>query len=159
MTENTQTAVSPNSKSLQDELLSTLTRSKGYSRNDNATGIKFVVEKTKSEIENNKNIHLPTNQMAEEIIKRCEKNARNRKSNNKNINNQNVDVNNPDSIQVALDRHQKLLQEMQDRLHHGVDVAVQQLGLEIVDDEQDILDEDDDFFVEEIPQATIIRHK
>ena len=144
-------------KNLQDELLENLTKSKGRSMNVNSQDIKKVVEETMKLIENDKNEKRSTDQKIEEIIKRCEKNSK-LKNSSKTMNFQSkVNVENDEEVQNALSKHQNTLKEMQNRLHHGVDVALNELGL-ILDD-NDLSIEENEFYIEEIPQATIIRHK
>lgn len=147
------------SDSLQDKLLLVLNNSKGNSQNINSVDIKKIVANAIQEIEKNKQLKFPTDQTLEEIKKRCEKNSPNSQINKKKTQLQNsIQIQNPDSTEEVLSKHQIILKEMQDRLHHDVDMAIQQLGL--IDQNNDIAsDDENDFFVEEVPQATIIRHK
>lgn len=147
-------------ESLQDQLLSTLNDSKGNSKNINSQDIQRIVTNTIQDIEKNKRLKFSTDQTLEEIMKRCEKNSPNLQNNKKknNINND-INIENPDSIQSILSKHQTVLKEIQDRLHHDVEMAVQQLGLIVQTKNDPVSDDENDFFVEEVPQATIIRHK
>lgn len=147
-------------ESLQDQLLSTLNDSKGNSKNINSHDIQRIVAYTIQDIEKNKRLKFSTDQTLEEIMKRCEKNSPNLQNNKKknNINND-INIENPDSIQSIISKHQTVLKEIQDRLHHDVEMAVQQLGLIVQTKNDPVSDDENDFFVEEVPQATIIRHK
>lgn len=147
------------SNSLQEQLLLTLSNSKGNSNNVNSMDIKRIVANTIQEIENNKQLKLSTDQTLEEIRKRCEKNSPNSQINRKkNTLNSDINVENAESTQAIIAKHQIALKEIQDRLHHDVEMAIQQLGL-IQTKDENISDDENDFFVEEIPQAKIIRHK
>lgn len=147
------------SNSLQEQLLLTLSNSKGNSNNVNSMDIKRIVANTIQEIEKNKLLKLSTDQTLEEIRKRCEKNSPNSQINRKkNTLNSDINIENAESTQAMIAKHQIALKEIQDRLHHDVEMAIQQLGL-IQTKDENISDDENDFFVEEIPQAKIIRHK
>lgn len=118
-----------------------------------------TVEDTIRQIELNQQINVSNDQALDEIKKRCQKYAKSIQLNRpKNAKNQEINCEDSDSIIAILTKHQTMVNEIQDRLHHDVEMSIQQLGL-IQNSEGMNDDLEDDFYVEEIPQATIIRHK
>jgi hypothetical protein len=98
------------------------------------------------------------NEILEDIQERCAKNAgQNPISGGKN---RTVAVG-IDDVEDRLQNHRKIISKIHDVIRHDVDMAMVQLDLVtyVPFTNQNEGDEDEDFFVEEIPQADIIRHK
>ena len=147
--------------SLQNDLKNALTTMKiDPSRASyNPDQARKTVEDTIRQIELNQQINVSNDQALDEIKKRCQKYVKNSQLNRpKNAMNQEINCDDSDSIIAILTKHQTMVNEIQDRLHHDVEMSIQQLGL--IQNSEGVNDDiEDDFYVEEIPQATIIRHK
>lgn len=158
---------------MQDKLLASYQQSSDNMLNSKAKVIRPYIFTTIEDIQSNKQISASQQNILKDIQSRCRKytgqnSKKGRKT--KKSTSQIVDVTEVDNIMA---RHQEVLSSIKSRIERDIEVAIKQINLSEVltnptskpnpnavhfKSAQDVESDDDEFFVEEAPQAAIIRH-
>ena len=154
-------------ESLQEKLCIAFQNAKSNVVNSNARPIKPHLLNAIEEIKLNQSLKFMPDQLLKEITRRCIKNAGSNPITSGGSKKLSVDVQDEAAVDRLLAKHQQIMSEVKDRIHHDVELAMKQIGLQTLAEKQTVAkvvskvdDDDDDFFVEEAPPLpTIIRHK
>lgn len=150
------------SESLQQKLLNTLSNSTDNAITSKARNIRPFILNAMQEIKLNQAIKYMPDQLLKEIQRRCIKNAGDNPITNGKTETVDVDLKDDTSISRLLHRHEKISHEIQARIHHDIELAITQIGIKPASSSQNIPmeeEDDEDFYVEEVADARVIRHK
>ena len=151
-------------ESLQERLLSVLSNSEENMVSSKARNIRPYILNAMQEIRLNQQMKYMPDQLLKEVQRRCVKNAGDNPITNGKIDKLEIDVKDDKSIDELLNRHQKIANEIQARIQHDVELAITQMGIKPAAPQKisapvEEEDDGDDFYVEEIAEARVIRHK
>ena len=151
-------------ESLQERLLSVLSNSEENMVSSKARNIRPYILNAMQEIRLNQQMKYMPDQLLKEVQRRCVKNAGDNPITNGRIDKLEIDVKDDKSIDELLNRHQKIANEIQARIQHDVELAITQMGIKPAAPQKisapvEEEDDGDDFYVEEIAEARVIRHK
>lgn len=151
-------------ESLQERLLSVLSNSDENVVSSKARNIRPYILNAMQEIRLNQQIKYMPDQLLKEVQRRCIKNAGNNPITNGKTEKLEIDAKDEKSIDELLNRHQKITSEIQARISHDIELAITQMGIKPAAQQKigapiEEEDDDDDFYVEEIAEARVIRHK
>jgi hypothetical protein len=110
-------------------------------------------------LESAQNSDLTADEFLKEIQSRCAKNAGSVPIPRQSSQKASAMLGNSQAQLQMEQHHREAIAAIQDRIHHDIELAIQHLGLAPKSKQEDDHDDDDEFFVEEITNAAVIRHK
>jgi hypothetical protein len=146
---------------MQKHLLSVLQSASENTVSDNPRTIRPYLLTCMESLEEGQKAKFKPDQLLAEIQGRCARNAGSNPITQTKTPKAKISAEDAGAIQ---ERHAGLITEIQDRIHHDIELAIDSLGLKPEQlkraaDDDNAEEESDDFFVEEAPKAAVIRHK
>lgn len=150
-------------ESLQERLLNVLSNSEENVVSSKARNIRPYILNAMQEIRLNQQIKYMPDQLLKEVQRRCVKNAGDNPITNGKTEKLEIDVKDEKAIDELLNRHQTIAKEIKARIQHDMELAITQMGIKPATQQKIAVpveeEDDDDFYVEEIAEARVIRHK
>jgi hypothetical protein len=145
---------------MQGHFLSALQNASENAVSDNARTIRPYLITCMESLEEGQKARFKPDQLLAEIQSRCARNAGSNPITRTKTTKAQMSAEDAGAIQA---RHSGLIAEIQDRIHHDIELAIDRLGLKPEQLKEaahtHAEEESDDFFVEVAPTAAVIRHK